>query len=63
MSDNNNSNGGHSDICGTLFLIFLVLKLCNVIDWSWWWITAPLWGPLVVVVIVVFLAMPFIADE
>lgn len=26
-----------------LFLIFLVLKLCNVIDWSWWWVTSPLW--------------------
>lgn len=27
-----------------LFLVFLVLKLTGVIDWSWWWITAPLWG-------------------
>jgi len=27
----------------TLFFIFLVLKLTNYIDWSWWWITAPLW--------------------
>jgi len=26
-----------------LFLVFLVLKLCKVIDWSWWWISAPLW--------------------
>ena len=33
-----------------LFLIFLVLKLTNFIDWSWWWITAPLWIPIVVVV-------------
>lgn len=29
-----------------LFLVFLVLKLCNVINWSWWWITAPLWIPI-----------------
>ena len=29
---------------GTLFIIFLILKLTNVIDWSWWWVTAPLWG-------------------
>ena len=28
-----------------VFLIFLTLKLCGVIDWSWWWITAPLWIP------------------
>ena len=30
----------------TLFFIFLVLKLCGVIKWSWWWVTAPLWMPL-----------------
>jgi len=28
-----------------LFLIFMVLKLCGVIAWSWWWVTAPLWIP------------------
>lgn len=27
-----------------LFLLFLGLKLGHVIDWSWWWVTAPLWG-------------------
>jgi hypothetical protein len=26
-----------------LFVIFLTLKLCGVILWSWWWVTAPLW--------------------
>lgn len=30
--------------CGFLFIVFMVLKLCNQIDWSWWWVTAPLWG-------------------
>ncbi len=29
-----------------LFLIFLTLKLCGVIDWSWWWVFAPFWIPL-----------------
>ena len=29
-----------------LFLVFLVLKLCGVITWSWLWVTAPLWAPL-----------------
>ena len=31
---------------GALFLLFLGLKLGGVIDWSWWWVTAPLWGGL-----------------
>jgi hypothetical protein len=26
------------------FIVFMILKLCNVINWSWWWVTAPLWG-------------------
>ncbi|MFE7744400.1 hypothetical protein [Nocardia sp. NPDC057455] len=30
---------------GALFLVLLVLKLTGYIDWSWLWITAPLWIP------------------
>jgi hypothetical protein len=29
-----------------LFLLFTGLKLGGVINWSWWWITAPLWIPV-----------------
>ncbi len=41
-----------------LFLIFLVLKLTEVITWSWWWVTIPLWGPIVFagsIAIIIFL--------
>ena len=31
-----------------LFVIFLTLKLAGVIDWSWWWVTSPLWIPVLV---------------
>jgi hypothetical protein len=34
-----------------LFLIFLVLKLTDNIDWSWWWVTSPLWIPVVFVIV------------
>jgi hypothetical protein len=34
---------------GWLFLLFLALKLMGYIDWSWWWVTAPLWIPIAVV--------------
>lgn len=37
---------------GVLFIVFLVLKLTNQIDWSWWLITCPLWAPVVVVAVV-----------
>lgn len=43
MSDNNNSGG--IGIAGATFIVFLVLKLTHNIDWSWWWVTAPLWIP------------------
>lgn len=35
-----------------LAVAFVVLKLCNVITWSWWWIFAPLWIPVVIVTLV-----------
>lgn len=35
-----------------LFMLLLTLKLCGVIEWSWWWVAAPLWIPLGVVLFV-----------
>ena len=34
-----------------LFLLFLGLKLGNVINWSWWWVFAPIWIPVVLFLI------------
>lgn len=28
---------------GLLAVAFIVLKLCGVIAWSWWWVLSPLW--------------------
>ena len=33
---------------GILFIVFLILKLTGYIDWSWWWVTAPLWIPFAI---------------
>ena len=49
-----------------LFLVFLVLKLRNIIDWSWWWVTAPLWGQVVlvfalmIIILIVYVILKFI---
>lgn len=40
-------SGGVS-FCGLLAIAFIVLKLCGVISWSWWWVLAPLWIPVAV---------------
>ena len=34
-----------------LTIAFIVLKLCNVIEWSWIWVLSPIWIPCVVVII------------
>jgi phosphoglycerol transferase MdoB-like AlkP superfamily enzyme len=40
--NSNNSNGGLG-ITSVLTIIFVVLKLLHIIDWSWWWVLSPLW--------------------
>ena len=44
----------------TLFIILLVLKLADVIDWSWWWVTFPLWLPVALVITLGILAFLFL---
>lgn len=41
------------DFFELLSIVFIALKLTGFIDWSWWWVLAPLWGPLLFVVLVV----------
>ena len=40
-----------------LFTIFLILKLTNNIDWSWWWVTSPLWIPISLVIALIIITM------
>jgi hypothetical protein len=43
-------------LLSVVFLVFLVLKLTGVGEvahWSWWWVTAPLWAPSVIGVVIV----------
>lgn len=44
-------------LTGLVFIVFLVLKLTHVIDWSWWWVTAPIWVPLAIAVVSVLVAV------
>ena len=34
---------------GLLGIVFIVLKLTGYIDWSWWWVTAPFWVPIALI--------------
>ena len=59
---NVNTNGGIG-LASLLFVAFLVLKLTGHIDWSWWWVTSPLWisvGFFVLILLVVALVYVFL---
>ena len=49
--------GGGIGMCGILFVVFLILKLCNVISWSWWWVSAPLWIPAAIGILALVIAL------
>jgi len=48
----NESRSSGIGIGMVLFIVFLVLKLTGTIDWSWWWVTSPLWIPFAVAVVI-----------
>ena len=35
-----------------LTIAFIVLKLCNVIEWSWIWVLSPIWITFVILIII-----------
>jgi hypothetical protein len=60
MSDNKKVTGNGIGVGTVLFLIFLTLKLAGigqVATWSWWWVTSPLWIPIVIVLGVAAIAL------
>ena len=46
-----NNNKGGIGFCGVLAIVFIVLKLVGVIEWSWIWVLSPIWIPLLLMVI------------
>ena len=58
-NESNGSNGALS----ILLIAFVILKLCHVIDWSWWWVLSPLWIPFILLIIIIILIYYFTKDE
>ena len=61
MSSSSSSSSSGIGFFGMLFLVFLVLKLTHVVNWSWWWVTAPLWGGFVFWIVVIIGILGFVA--
>ena len=54
MKNNNSSGIGFG---GLLTLVFIALKLCKVINWSWWWVLSPIWIGIVLVILIAIICL------
>jgi len=50
----NNGSGGLG-FAGLLTIVFIVLKLCKIINWSWIWVLSPLWITFAIVILAVII--------
>ncbi|WP_405137540.1 hypothetical protein [Nocardia sp. NBC_01388] len=53
----NTASSGGIGFTGALFIALLVLKLTHTVSWSWWWITAPVWGSTALVALLLTLTV------
>lgn len=57
MGKNKTSSSSGVGFFSLMFLIFMTLKLTGYITWSWWWVTAPLWGGFAIILIIILLVI------
>jgi len=62
MSDNTSTG---LSLTTVVFVVFLILRLVGVIKWSWWLVTAPLWAPIAVylLVIVIYTVLDWLSKK
>lgn len=42
-------------VADLLLVAFVVLKLCGLINWSWWWVLSPIWISAIIEIVVYLL--------
>jgi membrane protein YdbS with pleckstrin-like domain len=57
MSSSSSSSSGGISFTGALTVLFIGLKLTNVITWSWWWVLSPIWISLSLAVVILTIAI------
>ena len=64
MSSSSSTSSGGISFTGALTILFIGLKLGNVIHWSWWWVLSPIWISLsIVLFILLIVAIVFLISE
>jgi ABC-type antimicrobial peptide transport system permease subunit len=62
-TSNSSSTGGGIGFAGLLTIVFIVLKLTHVIDWSWWWVLSPLWIGFALFLVIAVIAIALIGSR
>lgn len=65
-NNNHNTNSSGLGLSSVLTIIFTVLKLTGLIDWSWWWVISPTLislGFCAIVILGIFLAAVIESDS
>lgn len=57
MAEQKTAASGGIGFAGLLAILFIALKLCHVVTWSWWWILAPIWIPFGIGALILLVAL------
>lgn len=61
--ESSSAKGGGISALGLLGVVFVTMKLLGlgaVAGWSWWWVTAPFWGGLALVLAIFLVVLIFV---
>lgn len=53
-----NEKKGGIGFLTVLLTVFVVLKLCGLVSWSWWWVLSPFWIPWTLIITIIALSFP-----
>lgn len=54
--DNKSSSAGIG-FTGLLTIVFIVLKLCGIITWSWLWVLSPIWISIIITILILVIVL------
>lgn len=60
-----NASSGGLGVCSVVGIVFIILKLVGVIDWSWIWVLSPFWIGIAfwIAVTIIVLIIAFFASR